>query len=288
MNQEQQEKLRHLAGIIRKMPVKDARWILTDLESDVQFNREFLKYLAKHSFQPNELFELLSPEEFKSLFSKVPLPALQKWISENPEKKSIFEAALGKTKVSDILAKKLSAGEGDNYSELILEELCRQVSQGKVSYNGISLYLNPPECRPASPAKKSGNCFFAVLNPLVRDGEGLKIMIAAPEYSGQMLRMSLQSTGPRYFSKESWFINLYIGSGGTYIGEVFPDRMPGPVTVWLEIPGSGEVCRTVYFTGAKSLYTFDVKSIQSNYDSFEVSGRLVFRGKSPGGILSVQ
>ncbi|HNF27198.1 MAG TPA: hypothetical protein PKV80_22180, partial [Leptospiraceae bacterium] len=281
MNQEQQEKLRHLAGIIRRMPVKDARWILTDLESDLQFNREFLKYLAKHSFQPNELFDLLSPEEFKSLFSKVPVPELQKLMSENPEKKNLFETALGKTKVSDILSKKLSAGEEDNYSEVILEELCRQVSQGKVPYNGISLYLNPPECRPASPAKKSGNCFFAVLNPAVREGDGLKIMIAAPEYSGQVLRISLQSSGPRYFSKESWFINLPIGSGGIYIGEVFPDRIPGPVTVWLEIPGSGEVCRTVYFTGAKSLYTFDVKEIQSNYDSFEVSGNLIFRGKKP-------
>lgn len=283
MNQEQQEKLRHLAGIIRKMPVKDARWILTDLESDVQFNRDFLKYLAKHSFQPNELFELLSAEEFKSLFSKVPVSALQKFINENPEKIKLFEAALGKTKVSDILAKKLSAGEGDNFPEVILDELCRQVSQGKVSYNGISLYLNPPECRPVSPAKKSGKCFFAVLNPLVREGEGLKIMIAAPEYSGQVLRMSLQSTGPRYFSKESWFTNLYIGSGGMYIGEVFPDRMPGPVTVWLEIPGSGEVCRTVCFTGAKSLFTFDIHDIQSNYDSFEVAGKFIYRGKRPSG-----
>ncbi len=254
-------RLKHLAEILKNMDEDQAKIILSGLNHDV-FDSRALQYLSRQLFNPSRLFKELTNDELSYMLKPLKMETLAGVIS-NLDKKNRKRCAeiLGKKRYMDTLNHE-KVDSLATVTDTLLTSLVRGVGEGTIAYNGIALLLAPTPCRRAGKApKKKESILFQTLNPIVSPGEGIKILIHAPEHPNINVRLSLQGSGRRFFDADTWFNTITLDDTGFYLGDIFPREVPGPITLWLELPG-GEVCRTVYFSQAsRACYSIDILNV---------------------------
>ena len=257
------KRLTHLAQMIQNMEPVQAKLILSDLENDIKFSRKAIHFLGRKLLTPSVIFDELANDELAYILKPLEMKTLNRIIKDlNENNKRRCAEILGKVRFKDALYSERCDALSSTIDKLI-QGLSKGVSAGKIAYNGIALFLVTPPCRPPGKRLPKKKCvFFQTLNPIVSPGEGIRIVIYAPNHPNILARVSLQSTGKRFFDKNAWFSPVKLDDSGFFLGDIFPKEEPGPATVWLEIPEGGEVCRTVLFAQpARAVFTPDLISI---------------------------
>ena len=272
------DSLDRLIKIIQRLPFRDARFILTEIEKDMRFNRKALDYIGRRVFRIEEVLETFSEEELKLLLDRLSSDAKAYLVHKQTSYRELLIEILGRKEYNRYEKQNLILEEEDFSSE-VMENLYLLLRSGKVAYNGFSLFLCPPGCRPGKHTALGGKIFFQILNPYIKKEEGIEILIYSPELAGSSLKLSCQTTGSRFFNNENKEIIIHLNHMGVNHSTYFPDLSPGPMTIFLNVPGKGEVSRTIYIGGSEALYTLTVQSIERENDILQF--RMHYRGKIP-------
>ncbi|MCP4137296.1 MAG: hypothetical protein GY754_40385 [bacterium] len=277
--------VQHLAAMLQNMEESRAKQILCELEDDIRFDRDAFSFLALQLFNPQKLFNELAADELKYMLKQLEPEELFRVLSGlNKDDFKKCRDLVGKKRYEDaVIAKEKSTiPSPDAVMKKLLIVLGAGISKGVISYNGIALRLILPPCRPAAKkARQPGTILFQTLSPLSAPGQGIKIIVYVPEHPNTSVRVSLQGTGKRFFDNDSWLSTIRLNDYGFFMGDIFPGLERGPLTLWLELPGSGEVGRTVYCTEAsQSLFYINIFSIEREHS--EDSGRKTIRFRLEG------
>ncbi|HRX49294.1 MAG TPA: hypothetical protein P5120_17370 [Spirochaetota bacterium] len=268
MQQQKIERLKTLAGILSGMTEENAMNILYDMDREFRIDRESLNFLAVSMFRPDEIFEKLERKGLTSLLRGMSLDSLSTLIElVNERNKNSCAEILGKNRFQDAVDIDRKPPRRRMVEEM-LKVMAEKISAGEISYKGPALFLMDIPCRPApEPGIRREDVFFRVLNPVVAKDEGVKVLIYNPLHTEGELRLSFQQRGERYFSKNNWFLSILTDYNGFYYSELFPERMEGMNTLWLEIPGAGQAGRNIYFTdSAKSVFSIMINRVSTYSD----------------------
>ena len=283
-----QKRLEHLAGILDGMDRHAAMDILSELERDIRFDRGSLRFLTSKLFNPARLFDELQPDELACIVRPLKAECLKTLLSLlGGESERLCRDIAGKRRVEDALGLQRGAAS-DVLNESILDLLGKGIAEGKIAYNGIALMIDPIPCRPGNETQGTGagngrGVFFQTMNPLMTEGTGMTVLICVPSRAGALVRLSLQARGKRFFDGKGWFTPIILDEKGFFYGELFPDTEPGPVMVWLEVPGMGEARRYIFVTGsAAATFSVTLMSMRKSGESTTIDFLLRGGGERKG------
>lgn len=282
MNVDSLKRLDHLAEILKNLPIEQQKSVISDLENDIKFDPDKIKYLLNKIFDPLELFQELTIEELRLLFYKIDKNVIHSLLmtqskgKENliPTIKKIFS----KEFIKELSTTKQSF-QREKAKEILLDRLFQLIALGKIQYTGIAYLLHPAYCRKENP-KTNQAIIFQILNPVVAPGKGIKVFIYCPQAGMRIGHLSLQQDKKRFFSDTKWHKGIEFDSYGIFYGEIFPKSTRGMTKLWLTIPGIGEASRgIIYGNGKNSIFNLDLLSSESNDKgstfNFELMGKLL-------------
>ncbi len=257
LNVNQIQKLTQLSEILKNMDDGQAWAIISNLDDNTQFDREALEFIGKRIIKASSIIPELSKNEINILLKPLNDDELSTLLHSCDDNcKKILSQTINKSRHDTALSFKSNVKPQD-VTDLIIDSLLREIANGKIAYTGIAVKLLTLPCRPSEPAKSKGKIFFQTLNPIINSGDGIKILIHDLSRINSAMRIYLQCDKERFFSKNSLYTTVTLDKNGFYYGEIFPDAFSISATVWLEIPGKGEIARTV-FKSSDSKATFQI------------------------------
>jgi hypothetical protein len=276
------KRLDHLAEILKNLPIEQQKSVISDLENDIKFDPDKIKYLLNKIFDPLELFQELTIEELRLLFHKIDKNVIHSLLMTQSKGKEnlipIIKKLFSKEFIKELSSTKQSF-QREKAKEILLDRLFQLIALGKIQYTGIAYLLHPTYCRKENP-KTNHAILFQILNPVIAPGEGIKVFIYCPQAGMRIGHLSLQQEKKRFFSDTKWHKGIEFDSYGIFYGEIFPKSTRGLTKLWLTIPGIGEVSRgIIYGNGKSSNLNLDLLSSESNDKgstfNLELKGKLL-------------
>ncbi|MCB1176932.1 MAG: hypothetical protein KDK36_05070 [Leptospiraceae bacterium] len=273
LSPERLESLKTLSSILRNCSSGEVRNILSEMDKDIWLDPESMLWLRYNLFHVSDLIKDLAVDDLKLVLSKINKESLKAFFVETEKRDheiylellEIFPDWKKKEKTNSVTIEDL---EGE-----VISTLNKLISEGRVGYNGILLYLYPPPCRPEGrETGGKGETKIIVLNPFPAMKDPLDILIYCPGgKSIDNFRISVQSRWERYFDSDTIFKNFTFNGYKIYIGRIYPEwKEPGLATIWADIEEIGEVSKTIYITNGTSSKG-DIQLLESRYNEKEFS-----------------
>jgi len=245
------QNLQTLAQILKEMENQESSALLAQLEQVDSLDEESLNYLFLELFDFSQIVEEITSKEISLIIKQLSKESAVALIdNQTSATKGRLKESIGKRLYEDINTAMPASNEEAIFD--FIETMKKLVAEGKLAYTGLILKLNPPSCRRFKNPSQQGSICFQLFESITGTQSGFHILIYAPEYMGQYLRISLQHKEARYFHKDQWFEKIELNQQGFFFGKIYPKVKAGLNTIWLEIPGHGEVSRSIFESGKSS------------------------------------
>ncbi|MES0490412.1 MAG: hypothetical protein ABUK01_10495 [Leptospirales bacterium] len=257
LNKDRISRLQRLAETLKLLPKEQSYYILHELDKDITFDRGALEFIASQFISLKGLISELSGKELALILSDFEAHVLSELSLElNNSEKEIVRKAVGETRYEDMIQEGFSNSPDNILSSAyaqattqLLEALKKEISLGRVFYDGVATLLSVPDCRQYEKAAQQTEIVFSTLSPFVGPGEGIALFIYAPTLAGANISLSMQGQAARYWKDEKWSFPVTLDAKGFFFQKVFPQTGTRHTQIIAFFPGYGELYRSIWYAG---------------------------------------
>ncbi|MCB1156778.1 MAG: hypothetical protein KDK45_04685, partial [Leptospiraceae bacterium] len=184
MEEEKDDKPSQLVKILRKMPYLEARWILADMDKDLQFDRHVLSSIANGLFELRTFFKDFTESTMQEILPSVPDSSLAYIIKTEARYQTDVKRVLGKDRYFRI--EKTEADDEEIAKNNIISAIHTALSEKRLSYHSILLLLKVGPCtKKVFLNREPIHLQMRVLNQMYKPGDMLDVLIYSPDLAGQ-------------------------------------------------------------------------------------------------------
>lgn len=219
MAEENNERLDELIKILRKMPYQEARWILADMEKDIQFDKNALNTILNGLFDLRMLFKDFTESGLQEILPAVPDEGLAYIIKKDAGYQTDVKRVVGKERFLKL--EKCEPAQENIAKGYIMDAMHTALSEKRISYHSILLLLQTVPCTKRNYLQKEQiSLQFRVLNQMYKPGDMLDVLLFSKELAGQKGQLftlradsgkEVQRTDFRFDKSGFYFKQLYSG-----------------------------------------------------------------------------